>query len=264
MSVTRIDVLHSPASSSLPLGVVVWRSVAVLFAGLMCAMVLTGAGQQPVNLWLAASAVPIALVFLYLVLLPGVTFFPEHRREFLHEIPPPGIFALPRIWPRYRVAQAGVLGVGIPIALTYLSTTVLDPLLRSVTGISTEITGENRNDWYAGVPVAWMTLTIVAHVIAEEILFRGLGLSLWQFRDHVRDRRLRAALLGGVMLWYVVVSVALFGFSHAEFGAWNVLSAATLGLVFFPLVLKTRSLWPAIVAHAMGNLDSYGVLNWIR
>ncbi|WP_214515018.1 hypothetical protein [Rhodococcus sp. WY5] len=127
---TRIDVLHSPASSSLPLGVVVWRSVAVLFAGLMCAMVLTGAGQQPVNPWLAASAVPIALVFLYLVLLPGVTFFPEHRREFLHEIPPPGIFALPRIWPRYRVAQAGVLGVGIPIALTYLSTTVLDPLLR--------------------------------------------------------------------------------------------------------------------------------------
>ncbi|WP_214515001.1 CPBP family intramembrane glutamic endopeptidase [Rhodococcus sp. WY5] len=66
------------------------------------------------------------------------------------------------------------------------------------------------------------------------------------------------------MRWYVVVSVALFGFSHAEFGAWNVLSAATLGLVFFPLVLKTRSLWPAIVAHAMGNLDSYGVLNWIR
>lgn len=259
---TRIEAHASLAP--LPLGMIVWRSVAVLFAGLMCAMVLTGAGQQPVRPWLAASAVPISLVFLYLVLALGVIYFPDHRREFLREIPPPGIFALPRIWPRHQVAQALILGVGIPIALVYLSNTVLDPILRSATGISTEITGENRNDWYAGVPVAWMTLTIIAHVIAEEILFRGIGLSLWQFRDHVNDQRLRAALAAGVMLWYVVVSAALFGISHAEYGAWNVLSAATFGLVIFPLVLKTRSLWPAIVAHAAGNLDAFGVLNWIR
>jgi membrane protease YdiL (CAAX protease family) len=235
-----------------------------MVAGMTCAMVLTGAGQQPVKPWLAASAVPIALGVLYLSLIPGPTIFPEHRREFRREIPPPGIFALPKIWARYRLAQTVLLGVVIPIALVYLSTTVLDPILRSALNVSTEVTGENRNDWYVGVPVAWMTVTIVANVVAEEILFRGIGLALWQFRDQTDDRRRRAVLLVGVALWYGVVSVALFGYSHVEWGAWNVLLTATFGLLIFPIVLKTRSLWPAIVAHAAGNLDSFGVLNWIR
>lgn len=196
-------------------------------------MALTGAGQQPIKPWLAAGAVPIALAVLYLSLALGVIYFPERRRVFLREIPPSGIFALPCIWPRYRAAQALLFGVVIPIALFYLSATVLDPLLRSVTGISTEMTGENRNEWYAGVPVAWVTVAVVANVIVEEIFFRGIGLSLWQFRDQTSDRRWRVGL-AGIVLWYGVVSVALFGLFHADHGAWNVLLAVTLGLLFSP------------------------------
>jgi len=72
----------------------------------------------------------------------------------------------------------------------------------------------------------------------EEILFRGFLLT-----------RLRA--LSGSNAVAVALTAALFGALHFPQGLVGVAQTAAVGVVLATLVVRTRTLWPAILAHAL-------------
>jgi len=82
----------------------------------------------------------------------------------------------------------------------------------------------------------------------EELLFRGF--LVWVLQP----------LFG---LWLAVaLSALLFGVAHAYQGLTGVIRTGLFGLVFTAIVLLTRSLWPAIVLHAVVDAMG-GVLAWL-
>lgn len=94
-----------------------------------------------------------------------------------------------------------------------------------------------------GLPHAGFAILIMLAIvpaICEEVAFRGFILS--GFR---RDYRRWSA---------IVLSALLFGFLHVFLSLFQQLFNATLlGLVLGLLAIKTRSLWPCIVFHAVNN-----------
>ena len=82
----------------------------------------------------------------------------------------------------------------------------------------------------------------------EELVFRGF--LIW-------------ALQPLVDLWFAaLLSALLFGAAHAYQGMAGVIRTSVLGLVFTAIVLLTRSLWPAIVLHAVVDAMG-GVIAWL-
>jgi membrane protease YdiL (CAAX protease family) len=82
----------------------------------------------------------------------------------------------------------------------------------------------------------------------EELLFRGF--LIWMLQP----------LVG---LWLAaLLSALLFGAAHAYQGLAGVIRTGLFGLFFTAIVLLTRSLWPAIVLHAVVDAMG-GVLAWL-
>ena len=95
--------------------------------------------------------------------------------------------------------------------------------------------------------VAFFGVSLTAG-FCEELLFRGF--LIWVLQP----------LVG---LWLAAaLSALLFGAAHAYQGLPGVIRTGLFGLVFTAIVLLTRSLWPAIVLHAV--VDALGgVLTWL-
>lgn len=91
----------------------------------------------------------------------------------------------------------------------------------------------------------------VVHAAAEEAVFRslivGFGLAVALL---VSCRWGRRAVLAMVIL----VSGVAFGLLHQAHGMTNVISAGVSGVVYAWMVVLSRSLWPAIAAHAGFNV----------
>ena len=51
----------------------------------------------------------------------------------------------------------------------------------------------------------------------------------------------------------LVASSAVFGLPHLEWSVANAATASVTGLLFGTLALRTRSIWPAVVAHTTAN-----------
>lgn len=86
--------------------------------------------------------------------------------------------------------------------------------------------------------------------VYEEILFRGLILA-----------RLRVAFgtVGAVL-----ISSLLFGAVHLPTqGLFGVVQTGLIGLIFALLTLWRRSLWPAIVAHAVMDAGAFLAAGWL-
>lgn len=70
----------------------------------------------------------------------------------------------------------------------------------------------------------------------------------------------------GVLLWYLgtylpapvvyLAATALFGWAHVYQGPRGMLQAALMGAVFVALVWVSNSLWPAIIFHAVFDMNS--------
>lgn len=94
-------------------------------------------------------------------------------------------------------------------------------------------------------------LLTVVHAAGEEAVFRvlpvGGALVVATFFAKAWVRRVLLTVVA-------VVSSVCFGLLHQEFGVTNVISAAFSGLVYAAMVVLSRSLWPAVVAHAGFNL----------
>ena len=91
---------------------------------------------------------------------------------------------------------------------------------------------ERAVDW-----VLLLLLVAVSPAICEEALFRGFILS--GLRDRVPD-------------WQVIVATGvMFGLFHLS--VYRMFGTAVLGMAMAWIVLRTRSIWPAVVFHAVNN-----------
>lgn len=135
-----------------------------------------------------------------------------------------------------------VLGYAAAIVATVVATQVLGwpPMqsgrLGSVQGSLPALLGL--------LAIAWTTAAL-----GEELLFRGF-----------LQGRLQA-LLGprrGAGLLAAAAQGLVFGLAHAYQGATGILVTGCLGLVFGLLYLRTKSLWPLVIAH--GLIDTLSLL----
>ena len=83
--------------------------------------------------------------------------------------------------------------------------------------------------------------------ICEEFLFRGFV--MWYFASWFAEGWV------GVVLAVVITSV-LFGFAHIYLGTQDVLTTGIGGVFFALVVLASGSLWPAMIIHAVVDLNS--------
>jgi len=136
------------------------------------------------------------------------------------------------------------------------SKSLIAPLLVSAVGLSlvlTEIAGwipipelieDIFHELMSGNPVAKFIAIVVLAPVAEEMLFRGLI-----FREFARRYSTRHAIWG---------SAALFALFHLN--PWQAIVAFPIGVLAAWLVLRTGSIIPGIVLHAVLNFTSVFLL----
>lgn len=90
--------------------------------------------------------------------------------------------------------------------------------------------------------IVWVLVSLTAG-FCEEVGFRGYLMT-------------RLRLLGKFNSWIipVIVSALLFGASHSYQGFSNVIVLTIYGAMFSLLYIKTRSLWPCVIAHFLNNI----------
>jgi len=95
-------------------------------------------------------------------------------------------------------------------------------------------------------PSAWweFPLSIVwddANASAEELMIRGIVLH-------------RLCSLLGSAPKAILISALAFAAYHAYYGLAGVVSIFLTGLVYGAVVIALRSVWPAVIGHAVGNI----------
>lgn len=100
-------------------------------------------------------------------------------------------------------------------------------------------------DVVADLPIGWVVPLSVFVGIYEEIVFRGFMLS-----------RLRA--LAGSNVGPVIISALIFGALHFSQGLVGMCQTAAVGLVLGTVAVRTRSIWPCILAHT--TIDTISLL----
>ena len=103
-----------------------------------------------------------------------------------------------------------------------------------------EFIAEMFHEIMSGNPVSKFIALVVIAPIAEEMLFRGLI-----FREFARRYSMPHAIFG---------SAALFALFHLN--PWQIVVAFPIGVIAAWLVLKTGSIVPGIVLHAVLNFTS--------
>ena len=89
------------------------------------------------------------------------------------------------------------------------------------------------------------TVGLILVGLSEEIVCRGLTLSV------LRERLSTPALY--------LVSALLFSLMHWSLSAHTLFDAFVYGLIFVPATLATRSIWPATITHFLVNFVLYSL-----
>jgi membrane protease YdiL (CAAX protease family) len=108
-----------------------------------------------------------------------------------------------------------------------------------------------RFDAVRGAPL-WVPPAFFAVVAPapEELIYRGPLLAATVLvLARTKSTWIRATAIGGAL----VVTSILFGYAHLSWSLLNALSAGATGVLFGAAALATRSLWAAIIAHALYN-----------
>jgi membrane protease YdiL (CAAX protease family) len=129
--------------------------------------------------------------------------------------------------------------IGLPAC--YAATLVTGFLFSWLVNKDVETLAKERSRLFEIIPhmALWQTILLSAFVgVHEEVLFRGFLLG-----------RMRAFFRSNVAA--VFVSSLIFGLPHVYQGTMGVLQTASIGVVLALITLRARSLWPAILAHAM-------------
>ena len=168
-----------------------------------------------------------------------VAVFVRHRRQSFEAV------GLQRV-PLLRVLGA----TAIAIPANWIAVLTCGLLYMVISGVGVTGMAEERAEFFEVVPefnpvVAILTALFVG--LHEELLFRGFILARLQslFRSNI---------------WAIIVSAVIFGLLHAYQGPIGVVQTTAVGLVLATIVTRTRSLWPAILAHAFVDIVAFVVI----
>lgn len=140
--------------------------------------------------------------------------------------------------PWMGVASAAAIGLAMPVVNTWL----LEALgIRGAERPELREFGRQMEAFVEANPAGALLLIGALPAVCEELFFRGFLLSGFGSAFRGRLPLVRAALL----------TAALFALFHIFPERW--LPTFTMGLVLAALVVRTGSLWPAILAHALNN-----------
>ncbi|WP_432246223.1 CPBP family intramembrane glutamic endopeptidase (plasmid) [Arthrobacter sp. G.S.26] len=91
--------------------------------------------------------------------------------------------------------------------------------------------------------------------LTEEILFRGpLIVGMWVLHIAVARHKITARTRNVLVLVLAcLTSVLLFALAHSATGVYNVLSAGVFGVAAATMTIRTKSLVPGIISHALYN-----------
>lgn len=96
----------------------------------------------------------------------------------------------------------------------------------------------NTSVW---LPLFWIAVVVFAPLF-EEVMFRGFVFE-----------GLRQSRIGAV--WAIIIASLVWTLLHAfQYGLYELASVFIMGIVFGVVRLKTKSLWNAIIMHALVNL----------
>lgn len=140
----------------------------------------------------------------------------------------------------------GVVAGGASVGVAYAVRLVLPGLLASVPP------SDARFDAVAASP-EWVRPAFFAIYapLPEELLYRGLLLAICAAATAlVASRSIRAVVFVVALLGTSLI----FGLAHIDWSLLNAASAAATGLVYGAAALVTRSLWPAVIGHALHNV----------
>lgn len=105
-------------------------------------------------------------------------------------------------------------------------------------------------DMISAIPMRWIFPFALFVGIHEEILFRGFYLS-----------RVRALSRSGVVA--IIATSVVFGLLHYYQGWLGIFQTTAIGLVLAIIVTYARSLWPAVIAHAVFDATNMLLLPWL-
>lgn len=152
---------------------------------------------------------------------------------------------MPTLWPTIRRATLGRPDWAWT-AIFALLTVVVVPLLVGLEYTLSDILPDFRlfdvsvfkePDWY------WFDLSA--------------GLNLNSLSEEFVYRAILAAFLarsGRGPAYVIVMSALIFGGAHWAKGLANIILAVLSGVLFMAMYLRTRSVWPSVVAHTFENL----------
>lgn len=214
----------SRSASAIDLGIVTAAKVIAIFTMGAIALVLTQAFPETGLFW--ANTLPgIATLAIIYGLMAA-------RRQ-----PARTLGLTVPSWP----AAAAAVAAGLPACYAALMASGF--LYMLVSGQTLESTIEERQALIDFMPAFSMETVFLISIfpgVFEEILFRGFLLPRL-------CRLFRSTLLA------VLVSSVVFGTLHGYQGTMAMFQTATLGMVFAGMAVLTRSIWPAVVVHAMFN-----------
>jgi membrane protease YdiL (CAAX protease family) len=156
-------------------------------------------------------------------------------------------------WPQHAASAIG-LGIAAGIVLSVHELIVLEPLVRSMTGASPDLSFFKELRGNLEATLFWIALSWVLAGFGEELVWRGYALN-----------RL-AALLGGTTgawLFAAVVVNIIFGVAHDYQDVTGIIVTGIGGLVYTVLyVLAGRNLAVPIMAHGMQNTCDFLFIYW--
>lgn len=123
----------------------------------------------------------------------------------------------------------------------------------AITGFDTEKMLADKGDLadlVAGIPIGFILPFSLFVGVHEEILFRGFYLA-----------RVRALSGSGVVA--VIATSVVFGLLHFYQGWLGIVQTTMIGLALAVVVTYARSLWPAIIAHAVFDATNMLLLPWL-
>lgn len=141
-----------------------------------------------------------------------------------------------------------VLGTIAAIPLCFAMGSISNILVTLLSGTSFEALVAERAEFLgevSDIPVAWILPISLFVGIYEEILFRGFVLS--RLCSLFRSRGAP-----------IVLTSVLFGLLHFEQGLVGMCQTGVVGAVLAIVVTYTRTIWPAILAHA--GIDALSLL----
>ncbi len=134
------------------------------------------------------------------------------------------------------------------VPVCYIALLIVVPLYLVIIGADVDHLVQERTQFFDEVPRLSIAPIIVFSLFVglhEEVLFRGLILA-----------RLRAVCRSTWLA--VIISSLIFGAFHAGQGPIGVVQTSTVGLILACVATLTRSVWPALLTHAL--FDTIGLV----